>query len=327
MPTWSGVRAEIAAAKGNFDLVRRKYLEQLHAHTGRAVIVYATKWTIPDPNVPPELLGIHDGDLPGFMECMHQIENPKLDLILHSPGGDIHAASAIVSYLRTKFKDIRVIVPGVTMSAAAMMACAADRIVMGKHSFLGPADPQIALQTRLGHRQVAMQSITDQFNRAAKEIEDDPSRISVWAPLLEQYGPDLLVQAERASELSKTLVRQWLASYMFAQDGIRVAAAKAKAVANWLCSHSNFNSHGRHISRDELRARKLVVDSLEEDETTQESVLSLYHAVMITLQSTPAVKIIENHLGRAYINQINVVAPPSMPSQFLIPQGMFKPNG
>jgi ClpP class serine protease len=40
------------------------------------------------------------------------------------------------------------------MSAATMVACAANQIVMGKHSFLGPIDPQLILQTALGNRLV-----------------------------------------------------------------------------------------------------------------------------------------------------------------------------
>ena len=71
-----------------------------------------------------------------------------LDLILHSPGGSIGAAEAIVSYLRSRFEHIRVVVPNLAMSAAAMISCAADELVLGEHSFLGPTDPQIPIQTK-----------------------------------------------------------------------------------------------------------------------------------------------------------------------------------
>ena len=72
------------------------------------------------------------------MEVTAGIASENLDLILHSPGGFPEAAEGIVTYLRSRFQNIRVIVPQLAMSAATMIACAADEVVMGKHSFLGP---------------------------------------------------------------------------------------------------------------------------------------------------------------------------------------------
>jgi ClpP class serine protease len=146
MPTWGQILAELKASEApgkgpNFDIVRRKYLVNLHQYTKRAVILYSTKFVTPG-NASPELLSINDEDLQGVMEVVHGVTCKELDLILHSPGGQIDAAEAIVLYPRQKFDHVRVIVPSLAMSAAAMIACSGDRIVMGKHSFLGPFDPQ-----------------------------------------------------------------------------------------------------------------------------------------------------------------------------------------
>ena len=80
-----------------------------------------------------------------FMAAVHLLKRDKgLDLILHTPGGDIAATEALVKYLWTMFdKDVRVIVPQLAMSAGTMIACSAKQIVMGKQSSLGPIDPQI----------------------------------------------------------------------------------------------------------------------------------------------------------------------------------------
>ncbi|MCY4309899.1 MAG: hypothetical protein OXC54_01060 [Rhodospirillaceae bacterium] len=58
-----------------------------------------------------------------------------------------------------------------------MIACAADEIVLGKHSFLGPIDPQLLLPTSLGVRAVPAQAILDQFDRAQRECTD-PAKLS-----------------------------------------------------------------------------------------------------------------------------------------------------
>ncbi|WP_225782683.1 ATP-dependent Clp protease proteolytic subunit [Xenophilus sp. Marseille-Q4582] len=308
MPSWGKIGFSIHELiqqrdKQPHDRVRRGYLVAARQKTGRAVILYATKWTLPDQGTPPQMLSIGSGDLQGFMEVMHGVKEDKLDLILHSPGGGIDAAAAIVDYLRKKFTHIRAIVPSAAMSAAGMIACACDEIVMGKHSFLGPSDPQFNLPTPLGgYRQVAAQSIIEQFERARRECLADQRNLAVWAPILSQYGPDLLVQADRASKLSRELVQQWLSRYMFKGDAD--ADTKAATAATWLSSHENFNSHGRHINRDELRAKGLKIVDLEADEEEQDIFLSVFHATTHTMTDTGAVKIIENHLGRAFINQM-----------------------
>lgn len=309
MPTWSGILKELedSCASGQnppaFDAVRRKYLVALYGHTGRNVILYATKWTQPQ-EAPGPLISIVDEDLQGIMEVVHQMKGPNLDLILHSPGGSLAAAESLVLYLRSKFRHIRVVVPQLAMSAATMIACAADTILMGKHSFLGPIDPQVVVNTKLGQRMVPAQAILDQFEQAKRECQD-PRKLGAWLPMLDQYGPDLLVQCEHASDLSEELVRGWLAQYMFKKD--RDKTAKAYRVAHWLADHGHWKSHNRHIPRNILKRKGLKIEFLEMSQKCQDLFLSVFHATTHTFSATPAVKIIENHLGKAFIKQFQIV--------------------
>jgi len=55
---------------------------------------------------------------------------------------------------------------------------------------------------------------------------------------------------------------------------------------------------------------------LEDDQALQDAVLSVHHATMHTL-SGPAVKIVENHLNRAYVK---------MQQQFAVPQVQILPQ-
>jgi len=310
MPTWSEILKELHDSQANdqmpqFDQVRRKYLVLFCQHSGRPAILYATKWTQSDPDVSPDVLSIVDEDLQGLMEVIHGLEGPNLDLILHSPGGSLDAAEAFVTYLRLKFHHIRVIVPQMAMSAATMIACAADEVVLGKHSFLGPIDPQIVLNTPLGQRMVPAQAILDQFDRAKADCQD-PIALGAWLPMLNQYGPDLLIQCENALKLSQDLVRGWLETYMFGKDK-KSGSRKAAKIAKWLSSHTEFKSHGRHIPRDKLEDHGFPITHLEDDQTTQDLVLSVFHATTHTFTGTLAVKIIENNAGRAFIKHVQRV--------------------
>ena len=318
MPTWGGILQELQETQNRihgpaFDDVRRKYLVAANAHTGRNVILYASKWTQPDPNVSPDLVSIVDEDLQGLMEVIHGLRGGNLDLILHSPGGSPEAAEAFVIYLRSKFDHIRVIVPNLAMSAATMVACAGDVIVMGKHSFLGPIDPQLILATPLGVRAVPAQAILDQFDKAVQDCQDQ-KKLAAWLPTLGQYGPDLLNQCQTLSNMSKSMVERWLASYMF--KGRADAAGKADEIATWLASRENFKSHSKHIPRSEAEGRGLNIEYLEADQTSQDLFLSIFHATTHTFAATGAVKIIENHLGKAFIKSVKqqTIFPMALPA-------------
>jgi Serine dehydrogenase proteinase len=322
MPTWGGILQELkaSASKGQppaFDAIRRKYLIALSQYTGRAVILYSTKFAAPGHQISPELLSINDEDLQGLMEVTYGLlGNKNLDFIIHSPGGSLDAAEAIVSYLRSIFDHIRVVVPNLAMSAATMISCAGDRIVMGKHSFLGPIDPQFILTTAVGPRTVSAEAIMEQFEMAQKECQD-PAKLGAWIPMLSQYGPDVLVKCQHACTMSKSLVQGWLEHYMFKGDS--GAKRKADKIAKWLAKHRHFKSHGRHIPRTDLENKGLLIDRLEDDPKLEDLVLSIFHATNHTFNGSGVVKIIENHDGRAFVKSAN------LPLQIQgIPQ-MFQP--
>lgn len=321
MPTWGQLIKELQeeqlrTKQAPFDAVRRRYLDILYKKTGRNTILYASKWTQPG-DAKPEMVSITDEDVQGLMEVVYELKGKELDLIVHSPGGSPEATEAIVTYLRAKFDDIRVIVPHAAMSAATMLACAANRIMMGKHSFLGPIDPQFILQTPLGVQVVPAQAILDQFQRAQEECKN-PTLLSSWLPILSQYGPALLVRCDNAIKLSRELVSAWLHTYMF--DGKH--PNPSSDIAEKLTRHGDYKSHGRHISLQAARDLGLMVDALEDDHSLQERVLSVFHATMHTFGATGAVKIIENHLGRAFVKaqqKIVLPNPTGLPPSFAPP--------
>jgi hypothetical protein len=308
MPSWSEILVEVqqsAQARGgppDYDGIRRRYLSELCNHTGRNTILDATRFTSQD--TPPPVLSIVDEDLTGIMTVIHRLRGPNLDLILHSPGGSIEAAESLVEYLRSKFRNIRVIVPHLALSAPTIVACGANVVVMGKHSFLGPIDPQILVQTPLGSSYVPAQAIIEQFEKAVEECQDS-RRLPAWIPMLSQYGPHLLVFCDNASELSKALVQDWLRRWMLKDDSNRVN--KSREIANCLANHREFRSHARHIPRHTLKRKGFRVEYLETDQRFQDLILSVFHATTHTFNGTAAGKIIENQLGAAFVKMVQQI--------------------
>ncbi len=300
MSSWGQILEELRNSEGpngrpDFDGVRRKYLTGLHRLTGRSTILYVTNCTS-NYQVTGSITSITESDVTGFMEVVHDLEPGPLDLILHSPGGDLDATGSIVSFLRARFNHIRVIVPHFAMSAATMIACAADEIVMCDHSSLGPIDPQLYIPTSLGSSGVAAQDVLEQFRMAQQECQD-PANIMAWHPILSQYGPDLLVRCQHAMDLSKELVSLWLEKYMF--KGSCDSHQLAEELAEWLSDRANFKSHSRRLDLNTLEDKGMKVSRMENDPVRYYQLMSLYHAFQHAFDLTNAAKIIENHEGRA----------------------------
>ncbi len=66
-----------------------------------------------------------------------------IDLILHTPGGLVLAASQIARAIKSHKAKTTVIVPHYAMSGGTLIALAADEIVMDPNAVLGPVDPQL----------------------------------------------------------------------------------------------------------------------------------------------------------------------------------------
>jgi ClpP class serine protease len=187
----------------DFNLIRHKYLAQLSALTSRHTVIYASDWI--GGGGPASSITLHD--MQGLMEVFKDPPDPKLDLILHSPGGQAEATDSLVTSMRSKYDDVRVFVPLAATSAATMWAPAADRIVMGKHSQLGPIDPQVPISGNL----VPASALVRQFRQVSDKCAKDAFRLSAWLPTLQQYWPGLLEICQDADEL---VGRWWRSGYV-----------------------------------------------------------------------------------------------------------------
>ncbi len=171
MPSLDEIRTQLNNYENGFDFFRKKYLKELSNLTKRNTISYYSGWL--NGNNPSVSFGIDDNDINAFMSCIHGLDKTKgLDLILHTPGGEVGATESIVHYLRQIFGiDIRVIVPQIAMSGGTMIACSSKEILMGKQSSLGPIDPQ--------YRGVSAQGVLSEFKKAQEDVKQDKAAASL----------------------------------------------------------------------------------------------------------------------------------------------------
>ena len=308
MPDWSEMLEELQKGKVTPDGIRRRYLNELHELTKRNVIIYYSGW-LQKPELDGTLTQINHVDKTGFMNVLHGLDHSKgLDLILHTPGGIVGATEGIVNYLRAIYgSNIRAFVPDLAMSGGTVIACACESIFMGKHSSLGPIDPQMIIPHIAGA--IPAHAVLEEFERAYKEVKKDQSKILVWQPILNKYPPAFLEQCRKSIEMTNEMVTKWLSMGMFAQE--ENASEKGEEVVKRLTDYKNLKSHSRPLPPERCKEIGLNIHFLEgtegneEDKALRDAVLSVHHACIHTLLSTSAYKIIENHTGKAYIALAN----------------------
>lgn len=296
-------RAIEQAARSAQDSERRKYLKSLYRHTKRNVVLYASAFgaSRQAQGVPASLLSILPDDVQGFMAAFHGLPSGPLDLILHSPGGSLEAAEQIVNYMRAKFAPIRAIIPQSAMSAATMLACACDEIIMGKQSALGPIDPQLTMPHGNGQLvTLPAQAILDEFEQAKAEILQNPKLAGIWIPKLQALPHGILSRCTTTQDLAEQKVETWLKDYM------KLSPEQAAETAKWLANAKEHKTHGRPISAELAGQHHLKIVPLENDQALQDLVLSVFHATTVTFERTNCVKVFENQNGKGSFLQINV---------------------
>jgi len=302
MPTWNELLAEFEqqAPEDRGQWLGTSLTDAIQSVSsfrgGKNVVLYGSAF-LQKQNVPQGHVSITHEDLNGLMSVIKGMDwGAGLTLVLHTPGGVTNATESLVDYLHAKFSNIEVIVPTYAMSAGTMISMAADRIVMARHSQLGPIDPQMPMP---GGRSYSARAISDQFEQAKAEIAADPSAARAWAPILATLGPGLVKEATNNLEYSERMVANWLKSYML--SGSADAETEAARIAHYFADNAQHKSHGRRIGRDEARDQGLVVEDLEDNQDAQEAVLTMYHLMTIWFEQTLVTKMIWSSKGLTWV--------------------------
>lgn len=292
MASWSEILQETVSPQGQLDVQkldgqRMEYLTKLAHYRGRNIITYYSGWMY-RPNA--EDVSINDKDMNAFMEVVHKLDKSKgLDLVLHTPGGEIAATEQIINYLHSCFNDIKVIIPQMAMSAGSIISVSCNEIIMGKQSCLGPFDPQLG--------GVACQSVLKEFEAAKTDIKATPAALGLWQVIVNKYPPTFLHSCAQAIALTNELADKIL--YKVIKDRTKVDEIKKAFNDN-----TDSKLHSRHFSKEKLKKLGLNITSLEEDQTLQDLVLSLHHCYIILLENLPITKYVENSVGGRFVRML-----------------------
>jgi ClpP class serine protease len=128
-----------------------------------------------------------------------------LDLVLHTPGGLVLAATQIARAALKRKGKVTVFVPHYAMSGGTLIALAAKEIVMSEDAVLGPVDPQLGQHPAASILKVLRQKpiaevddqtliLADQAGKAVAQMEQEVGEL-----LGDKYP------GEKAQELAKLM--------------------------------------------------------------------------------------------------------------------------
>ena len=216
--------------------------------------------------------GIHRNDVLGFVDLLRPIEPGRnIDLILHSGGGDIHAAEKLISMVRDKVKNgtLRVIVPHYAKSAATLMALGADSIVMSDSSELGPIDPQVRFPDSQGawvyYSAFSYMKAFTRFTSELKSSPDDPAA----RLMLDKFLPHQMVEVERILDGVRHMAEKLLQNGMMAGQHVTDPVSKLMDKESW-------HTHGQVISAEDAESIGLKVIRMAPDDPAWASYWRLY---------------------------------------------------
>ena len=145
-----------------------------------------------------------------------------LDIILHTPGGLVLAATQIARAIRDRKSRVTVFVPHYAMSGGTLIALAADEIVMSPHAALGPIDPQIDKFAAASLIKVLEQKPIEKIDDETVMLADVSRKAIAQVSQAARHLLERRMTTEQAGKLAETLATgTWTHDYPIAPEEAR----------------------------------------------------------------------------------------------------------
>lgn len=218
-------------------------------------------------------------DTLGFVDMLYNvIPGEPIDLILHTPGGDIDAAEKLITLVRRAAGEqgqLRIIVPDYAKSAGTLMALGANVIVMSDSSELGPIDPQMSLKDGNGndvnHSVLTYLNAYDEAKRALRDSPEDPTNQITF----QKFDPTMV--------LKYTSVRK--RAQNFAENLLKRRGANFSKIASELMDINTYPSHGQMIGWEAARTMGLNIEYLPPIDQMWRKYWALYCHLRLAIES------------------------------------------
>lgn len=186
-------------------------------------------------------------------------KNPeRIDLFLYSRGGSVEVPWKLVSMIREFTDHFSVLIPYRAHSAATMISIGADEIIMGRKGELGPIDPIMNRQIRVGDNlqqsSIPIEDILSfvDFVKVRAGITDQKALSDTIKELPHQLEPWVIGSVYRIHEHIMLVAKKLIES-----TEEKISESKVKQIVETLVEKTYL--HGHAIGRKEARELGLPV--------------------------------------------------------------------
>lgn len=304
---------------------RKKQLLRISEKRKRDILVYASDSAKAKASVIP--VALDNSDILPTNDQLSNLGGKAIDVVLETGGGSGETAEDIVHLLHQKYESVAFIVPGMAKSAGTIMVMAGDEILMEPGvSSLGPIDAQIFWEGKVFSAEAFLKGL----ERIKEEVASTSNLNRAYIPMLQRISPGEIQHAENSLSFAKVLVTEWLKDHKFKnwtlhrthKPGTPVSeeqkAARARSIADQLCDHSQWLSHGRSIKLEDLQRIGLEITDYSKDAELADAIRRYRTLLQMTFETTNIYKIFEtpnSQILRFVVNQqIQIGMPIAMPT-------------
>lgn len=237
--------------------VRQQLIRDIETVTGNKLLCYVATTEI------------DRDDVMFFVDMIHNVpKGSAIDLMLHTPGGDVDAAEKLIELLRNRVgaAKLRVIVPDRAKSAGTLIALGADTIMMSDTSELGTIDPQFVSKDARGNEvHYSIFDYLSSYETYAEQLRKSPED-PVAKAMFDKFDPALLNKFKQVQSRART----------FGENQLKRRGLNYTAIVSALMDTKTYPSHGQMIGAEHAAVIGLKVEALQMDDPLWQSLWQLY---------------------------------------------------
>ncbi len=272
----------------------QRLIKEYNKITKRNLFVYASD--INKGRIKNVTVSLVQDDFYNIQDILRQGTFKKIDVYIETPGGSGEAAEEIAKFLRKKFSEVNFVIAGESKSAGTILVLSGDNIYMTETGSLGPIDAQV----RIGRSVVSAHDYVEWVEERRAEAQKTGKLNPFDALMVAQISPGELKGIQNSLDFAKDLVREWLEKYKFKNWKItktrkqkvtpKMRKDRAYEVANMLCDHTFWRTHGRSLKIDDLK-EVLVIEDLDKTPPLAEVVYRIKTIIRLIFDSSTIYKL------------------------------------
>jgi len=304
-----------------FKAELKALIEKYNSLTGHNLFIYAADFNKGRRGIDVSLM---QDDFYTIQDILRESDKKQIDVYLETPGGSGEAAEEIAKFLRKKFDEVNFVIAGEAKSAGTILALSGNNIYMCETGSLGPIDAQI----KIGRSVVSAHDYKAWVDEKRNEATNSGRLNPFDAIMVAQISPGEIYGVINSLEFAKDLVKGWLEEYKF-KNWITTKTThktvtsemrkqRAEEVANILCDHMNWRTHGRSLKIDDLKD-VLLIENIDENQSLADIVYRIKTIIRLIFDSSTDYKLYfweDFQMSRtATVANANMPKPLPMPNQ------------